>query len=90
MQWLLPYSTQIDDCDGKWSRLDVSLLISTMQWALRLPLLNSCRNILPIEDEDVSKEVAKSFKKSGIEIMTDASVESVDTKGAGCKVRSKN
>jgi dihydrolipoamide dehydrogenase len=46
-------------------------------------------NILPIEDEDVSKEVAKSFKKSGIEIMTSASVESVDTKGAGCKVKVK-
>lgn len=46
-------------------------------------------NILPVEDEDVSKEVAKSFKKAGIDIMTDASVESVDTKGAGCKVKIK-
>jgi dihydrolipoamide dehydrogenase len=46
-------------------------------------------NILPIEDEDVSKEVAKSFKKSGIDIMTDSAVESVDTKGAGCKVKVK-
>lgn len=46
-------------------------------------------NILPIEDEDVSKEVAKSFKKSGIDIMTDSSVESVDTKGTGCKVKVK-
>jgi dihydrolipoamide dehydrogenase len=46
-------------------------------------------NILPVEDEDISKEVAKSFKKSGIDIMTDASVESVDTKGAGCKVKIK-
>jgi dihydrolipoamide dehydrogenase len=46
-------------------------------------------NILPIEDEDVSKEVAKSFKKSGIDIMTSASVESVDTKGATCKVNVK-
>jgi dihydrolipoamide dehydrogenase len=46
-------------------------------------------NILPVEDEEVSKEVAKQFKKGGIEIMTDASVESVDTKGAGCKVKVK-
>ncbi|MBW7845220.1 MAG: dihydrolipoyl dehydrogenase [Bacteroidia bacterium] len=46
-------------------------------------------NILPIEDEDVSKEVAKAFKKSGIEIMTESSVESVDTKGTGCKVKVK-
>jgi len=46
-------------------------------------------NILPIEDEDVSKEVAKSFKKSGIDIMTSASVETVDTKGTTCKVKVK-
>lgn len=46
-------------------------------------------NILPIEDEEVSKEVSKSFKKSGIEILTGSSVESVDTAGAGCKVKVK-
>lgn len=46
-------------------------------------------NILPVEDEDSSKEVAKQFKKNGIEIMTDAAVESVDTKGKGCKVKVK-
>lgn len=46
-------------------------------------------NILPIEDEDVSKEVAKSFKKKGIDIMTSSSVESVDTSGSGCKVKVK-
>jgi dihydrolipoamide dehydrogenase len=46
-------------------------------------------NILPIEDEEVSKEMAKSFKKSGIEIMTDSSVESVDSSGNTCKVKVK-
>lgn len=45
--------------------------------------------ILPIEDEEVSKEVTKAFKKSGITVMTGASVESVDTKGDGCKVQIK-
>lgn len=45
--------------------------------------------ILPIEDEEVSKEVTKAFKKSGITVMTGASVESVDTKGNGCKVKIK-
>ncbi|MFY8190339.1 MAG: FAD-dependent oxidoreductase, partial [Bacteroidia bacterium] len=45
--------------------------------------------ILPVEDEEVSKEVAKSFKKAGIEIMTSASVEAVDTSGQGCKVKVK-
>jgi dihydrolipoamide dehydrogenase len=46
-------------------------------------------DILPVEDIDSSKEVAKQFKKNGIEIMTDAAVESVDTSGKGCKVKVK-
>jgi dihydrolipoamide dehydrogenase len=46
-------------------------------------------NIVPVEDEDVSKELAKSFKKQGIEIMTNASVEKVDTSGAGVKATVK-
>jgi dihydrolipoamide dehydrogenase len=46
-------------------------------------------NIVPVEDEEVSKQLEKSFKKIGIDIMTDASVESVDTKGEGCKVTVK-
>jgi len=45
--------------------------------------------ILPIEDEDVSKEITKAFKKSGITVMTGASVESVDTSGKSCKVKIK-
>jgi dihydrolipoamide dehydrogenase len=43
-------------------------------------------NIVPLEDEDVSKQLERSFKKLGIKVMTNSSVESVDTKGAGCKV----
>jgi dihydrolipoamide dehydrogenase len=46
-------------------------------------------NIVPVEDEEVSKQLEKSFKKIGIDIMTEASVESVDTSGAGCKVSVK-
>jgi dihydrolipoamide dehydrogenase len=46
-------------------------------------------NIVPVEDEEVSKQLEKSFKKVGIDIMTEASVESVDTKGDGCKVKVK-
>lgn len=46
-------------------------------------------NIVPVEDEDVSKQLEKSLKKQGIEIMTESSVESVDTKGTGCKVKVK-
>lgn len=46
-------------------------------------------NIVPVEDEEVSKQLEKSFKKSGIKIMTETSVESVDTKGKGCIVTVK-
>lgn len=46
-------------------------------------------NIVPIEDEDVSKQLARSFKKSGIKVMTNSSVESVDTSGEGCVVSVK-
>lgn len=46
-------------------------------------------NIVPVEDEEVSKQLEKSFKKVGIDIMTESSVESVDTSGNGCKVSVK-
>lgn len=45
--------------------------------------------IVPVEDEEVSKQLERSFKKQGISIKTNASVESVDTKGSGCKVKVK-
>ncbi|MEN9686899.1 MAG: dihydrolipoyl dehydrogenase [Bacteroidota bacterium] len=41
--------------------------------------------IVPVEDEDISKELEKNYKKQGIDIMTNASVESVDTSGSGVK-----
>ncbi len=46
-------------------------------------------NIVPVEDEDVSKALAKSFKAAGVEIMNNAEVTSVDTTGKGCKVKVK-
>ena len=46
-------------------------------------------NIVPLEDVDVSKQLQRSFKKSGIKIMTKSSVEKVDTSGNGCKVTIK-
>jgi dihydrolipoamide dehydrogenase len=45
--------------------------------------------IVPVEDEEISKALEKSLKKTGIEILTNASVESVDKSGAGCKVKVK-
>jgi dihydrolipoamide dehydrogenase len=46
-------------------------------------------NLVPVEDEDVSKQFEKSFKKAGIKVMTNSSVESVDTSGDGVKAKVK-
>jgi dihydrolipoamide dehydrogenase len=46
-------------------------------------------NIVPVEDEEVSKQMEKSFKKAGINILTNASVESVEKNAAGCIVTVK-
>jgi len=43
-------------------------------------------NVVPNEDVEVSKQLARSFKKAGMKVMTDSSVESVDTSGKICKV----
>jgi len=45
--------------------------------------------IVPVEDEEVSKALAKTYKKAGINIMTSSEVTAVDTKGSGCKVTVK-
>lgn len=45
--------------------------------------------IVPNEDKDVSRELAKIFKKKGMNIMTSAEVTKVDTSGKGCKVTVK-
>ncbi len=45
--------------------------------------------IVPVEDEDISKELEKQFRRQGITIMTNASVESVDTSGSPLKVKVK-
>jgi dihydrolipoamide dehydrogenase len=46
-------------------------------------------NIVPVEDEDVSKQLNRSFKKLGIDILTKSSVESIDSSGDVCKVTVK-
>ena len=48
------------------------------------------QGLLPREDPDISKELGKLFKKSGINVMGNTAVESVDTSGAICKVSVKN
>ena len=45
--------------------------------------------IVPVEDEDISKELEKQFKRQGITIMTNSEVLSVDSSGAGVKAKIK-
>lgn len=47
-------------------------------------------NVVPVEDEEVSKQLEKSLKKAGINIMTKASVEGVETSAKGCSVKVKS
>lgn len=46
-------------------------------------------NIVPVEDEEVSKQFERIYKKKGIKIMTNSSVESVDTSGKLVKAKVK-
>jgi dihydrolipoamide dehydrogenase len=48
------------------------------------------QGLVPREDPDVSKELGKLYKRSGINIMGNTSVEKVDTSGRGVKVTVKN
>jgi len=45
--------------------------------------------IVPVEDEEISKELEKQFKKQGIDIMTNATVEKADTSGSGVRATVK-
>lgn len=48
------------------------------------------QGLLPREDKDVSKELTKVLKKSGIKVMANSAVETVDSSGKSCKVSVKN
>ena len=55
----------------------------------KVTIVESMPRIVPVEDEDISKELEKQFKKQGIEIMTNSEVLKVDTSGAGVKATVK-
>lgn len=52
----------------------------------KITLVEFLPNIVPVEDEEVSKALERAFKKSGITVKTEATVESVDTSGELCRV----
>jgi dihydrolipoamide dehydrogenase len=52
----------------------------------KITLVEFLPSIVPVEDEEVSKALERAFKKAGITVKTEATVESVDTSGELCRV----
>lgn len=55
----------------------------------KVTLVEFLPNIVPLEDEEVSKALERSFKKAGMTVLTSSTVENVDTSGDLCKVKIK-
>src|SRR3989339_581534 len=49
-------------------------------------LIEYLSSIVPLEDDDVSAQLGRSFRKMGIKVMTSAQVKSVDISGEVCKI----
>ncbi len=56
----------------------------------KVTLVEYMDNIVPVEDPEVSKQLERSFKKSGIDVKVGAEVTSVDTSGKKVKVNIKD
>jgi dihydrolipoamide dehydrogenase len=52
----------------------------------KVTLVEYMPNIVPLEDEDASKNLARAFKKMKMKVMTNSSVTKVDTSGEKCQV----
>jgi dihydrolipoamide dehydrogenase len=55
----------------------------------KITIVEFMPRIVPVEDEDISKELEKQYKKQGIDIMTNSEVLKVDTSGEGVKATVK-
>jgi len=55
----------------------------------KVTIIEFLPRIVPVEDEEISKELEKIFKKNGMEILTNSEVTKIDTSGAGVKATVK-
>ena len=55
----------------------------------QVTLVEFMPQIVPLEDEEISKHLERSFRKAGMKVMVNSTVESVDTSGEGCVVTVK-
>lgn len=53
---------------------------------VKVTLVEFMENVLPVEDEEVSKQLERCFKKIKMKVMTSSSVTNVDTSNDICKV----
>ncbi|MDR2868386.1 MAG: dihydrolipoyl dehydrogenase [Bacteroidales bacterium] len=56
----------------------------------KVTLVEYLPNVVPVEDEEISKQLERSFRKVGITVMTSASVESVEVSNGVCVVQVKD
>lgn len=56
----------------------------------KVTLVEFMDNIVPLEDDEVSKQLARSFKKEGIDVRLSSEVTSVDSSGPTLKVSIKD
>ena len=56
---------------------------------VQVTLVEFLPNVVPVEDEEISKQLERSFKKAGMKVMTSSSVETVEINGDICKVSIK-
>ncbi|MBI3260656.1 MAG: dihydrolipoyl dehydrogenase [Ignavibacteriae bacterium] len=55
-------------------------------YGAKVTIIEMMKNIVPVEDEDVSKELERNFKKSGMTILTETKVVSAKAKGDSAEV----
>ena len=56
----------------------------------KVTIVEYLNRIVPVEDEDISKELEKQYKKAGVQILTGSEVTKVDTSGPGVKATVKS
>ncbi|SHJ26031.1 dihydrolipoamide dehydrogenase [Tangfeifania diversioriginum] len=56
---------------------------------VKVTLVEFMPTLVPNEDEEVAKQLERSFKKGKMKVMTSSTVENVDTSGKKCKVAIK-
>jgi dihydrolipoamide dehydrogenase len=56
-------------------------------YGVEVTLVEMLPRIAPLEDEEISKELARAFTKRGIKVMAGTKVEGIETSGAGVRVK---